>query len=80
MEMKEEGIVTKTPLICKNRVVYEVKIGDEDFMAESVGTQAVKDYLFVRKGQNIDIEGDIISNQIEVQNAKIDIASIINAQ
>lgn len=76
----KEGIVTRTPIICDDKAVYGVKFDGKEFLAESVGTQAVKDYLFVRKGQCIDIEGNIISNHIEVQDAKINIASIINTQ
>lgn len=75
-----EGIVTQTPLICNNKAIYEVNIDGEDFTAESAGTQAVKDYLFVRKGHSIEIEGNITSSYIEVQNAKIDIVSIVNTQ
>lgn len=76
----KEGVVTQTPLICGNNAVYEVNIGGKEFLAESGGTQAVKDYLFVRKGHSIEIEGEITNSHIEVQNAKIDIASIINTQ
>lgn len=73
-----EGIVTKTPLICGNKAVYEVSIDGEKFSAESDGAQAVKDYLFVRTGQSIEFEGNITSSHINVQSAKIDIASIID--
>lgn len=76
----KEGIVTKTPSICGNNAVYEVKIDGKEFAAGSGGAQAVKDYLFVRKGQSIEFEGDISSCHIEVQSAKIDIASIIDTQ
>lgn len=76
----KEGIVTKTPSICGNNAVYEVSIDGKEFSAESVGAQAVKDYLFVRTGQSIEFEGNITSSHIEVQNAKIDIVSIVDTQ
>lgn len=77
METKE-GIVTKPPLICDNKVIYEINVDGGEFMVGSIGVQAVKDYLFVRKGQSIEIEGNITNSYIDVQKAKIDIAEIVN--
>lgn len=73
-----EGIVTQAPLICNSKVIYEVNIDGEDFIAESVGTQAVKDYLFIRRGQNVEIEGDISDKHMVVQKARIDISGTLD--
>lgn len=72
------GKVVCEPEMADNEVVYEVDVGGECLMAESSGRQAVKDYLFVRKGQNIEIEGNMADSHIEVSSAKIDIADIAN--
>lgn len=75
-----EGIVTQSPLICNSKAIYEVNIDGEDFIAESVGAQAVKDYLFIRRGQNVEIDGDIYDKHIVVQKARIDISGTLDTQ
>lgn len=78
MESKQSGIVTNMPEIINNKAIYEISIDGEDYIVESDGTQAVKDYLFIRRGQNVVIEGDISDKHIEVQKARIDISGTTN--
>ena len=73
MKMKRAGTIIEMPKTLDNNDVYEVKIDGENIIARSAGKQAVKDYLFIRKGQSVEIEGNIINSHIEVQSAKIDI-------
>jgi len=80
MGIKQAGVVINVPEIINNKAIYEISIDGKRFTAESVGNQAIKDYLFIRKGQNVEIEGDISDKHIEVQQAKIDISGMINTQ
>lgn len=80
MDIKQAGIVTNMPEIINNKTFYEVNIDGQGLTVKSDGMQAVKDYLFIKQGQNVVIEGDIFDKHIEVQKARIDILGIINIQ
>lgn len=71
------GKVIKEPEIFEDKATYELSYCGKQISAESSGRQAVKDFLFIRRGQDVEIEGDPSKNHIKVSKAKIDISNLI---
>ena len=57
------------------RAFYEISSDGKAYRIKSEGKQAIKDAIFIRKGQTISIEGTISSDTMEVESAKIDIST-----
>lgn len=57
------------------RASYEISSGGRAYRVRSDGKQAIKDAIFIRKGQTISIEGTISNNTMEVETARIDIST-----
>lgn len=58
------GIVTEGVVKDEKRSRYKLKANGKEYAIVSTGRQAIKDYLFIRKGQHMVIEGKKnVSNQ-----------------
>lgn len=55
--IKINGIVTEEVIQNEDQSHYKVNSGGEEYAITSTGRQAVKDNLFIRKGQHMVIEG-----------------------
>ncbi len=56
--IKIQGVVTKEAVQKERQSVYKIRAGDKEYEIVSANSQAVKDFLFVRKGQYMEIEGE----------------------
>ena len=52
-----DGIVTEDVIHNEDESHYKVKSAGEEYAITSIGRQAAKDNLFIRKGQHMIIEG-----------------------
>ncbi len=55
--MKISARVTADVTRDKESGRYRVNVGGREYEIVSAGRQAIKDYLFIRKGQKLEIEG-----------------------
>ncbi len=55
--IKINGIVTEEVIQNENQSHYKVNSGGKEYEITSTGRQAIKDNLFIRKGQHMVIEG-----------------------
>lgn len=55
--MKIKGKVTSSVNMCCRDSRFRIQIGEKEYEVLSRGKQAWKDYLFVRTGQNMVIDG-----------------------
>lgn len=72
-----KGKVLSEPEVDCERVHYTADFQGKVCTVNSSGKQAVKDYLFVRKGQSIEVEGIVQDNTLDVQSARIEIGNLI---
>lgn len=64
------GIVTEGVIQNEDESYYKVNSGGKEYAITSIGRQAVKDNLFIRKGQHMVIEGKEISAKKNVLSEK----------
>lgn len=64
------GIVTEGVIQNEDESYYKVNSGGKEYAITSIGRQAVKDNLFIRKGQYMVIEGKEISAKKNVLSEK----------
>ncbi|MCR4754195.1 MAG: hypothetical protein K5868_01570 [Lachnospiraceae bacterium] len=74
-EVENETIMTDT-----GKTKYSVVSGGRMYTAISDGTQAVRDAIFIRKGQRLSMIGTVDGDSINVERARIDIKSEIDAK
>ncbi len=75
------GTVQGTPMILENCCIFSVEGEEGVYLVLSTDRQAVKDYVFVKEGQSIQIAGnslkqDNIKGIIVTERAKIEIEKI----
>lgn len=68
--VKLKGIVTKEVIQSKNSSQYALDSGGKEYAIVSTGRQAIKDNLFVRKGQHMIVEGKKVPAKSEVLSKK----------
>ena len=56
---------------------FTIQNEEQNYTVAASEMQAVKDYLFVRKGQKIKITGTVSNNLIKSESAKISLKSIL---
>ena len=77
--MNLQGIVdSEVSLLSEGRAGYDIISGDERYLVRSEGRQAIKDAIFVRKGQYMDITGEADDHVIKPEISRIDIRSELN--
>lgn len=69
--MKVKGEVITEVEHAKNTSRYRILHAEGECRIVSEGEQAVHDYLFVRKGQQMEIEGELKKEELHSQKAKI---------
>lgn len=57
------GIVTEEVTQNEEKSLYKICADGQDYEIVSTGRQALKDYLFIRKGQKMEVEGCISSRE-----------------
>lgn len=68
--IKINGIVTEEVIQNDDQSHYKVNSGGKEYAITSTGRQAVKDNLFIRKGQHMVIEGKETSTKRNVLSEK----------
>ncbi|HJC25227.1 MAG TPA: hypothetical protein H9761_16255 [Candidatus Eisenbergiella merdavium] len=76
--MEIKGSVTAGVIRDNETGRYKVDVGGREYEVVSKGRQAIKDYLFIRKGQRLEIEGEEENSRIRLEKCKIDIQSECN--
>jgi hypothetical protein len=71
--MRVEGKIEGNIEIAGNKVKYHVASGGDSYQVCSQNKQAVKDAIFLRKGQRVIIRGAPEGDQINVKESWIDI-------
>lgn len=71
--MKIKGLVTNEATINQDTAMYSVSMSDNQYVIESFGRQAVKDYIFIREGQLVEVEGTFKDKGIVAQKTRIEI-------
>lgn len=73
------GVVTEEVIRSETKSMYRIRAGDTEYDIVSAGKQGIKDYLFVRKGQKMEVDGCEMSkeyrNELLAQHTKIYIDS-----
>ena len=59
----------------KDKVAYKVMSDDIKYDVVSSGKQAMKDLIFIRKGQEIEIQGNLEGEMIQAEKSKISIST-----
>ena len=57
------GIVQQNPIILEQCCIFSVEQENETYLIMSADRQAVKDHIFVQKGQRIHIRGSGVSDK-----------------
>ncbi len=69
-----KGIVIKEPEEADIPCVYEIEDEGNMYLVISDGPQAIKDYLFIRNGQEVQVEGvGLKGNRIQSRHSRIKI-------
>ena len=71
--MKIKGIVTNEAIINQGTAKYSVNMSDNQYVIESSGRQAVKDYIFIREGQLVEVEGTFKDKCIVSKKTRIEL-------
>lgn len=74
--MKIKGIVTNDATINQDTAMYSVSMSDNQYVIESSGRQAVKDYIFIREGQLVEVEGTFKDKCIMSQKTRIELEKV----
>lgn len=74
--MKIKGIVTNDATINQDTAIYSVSMSDNQYVIESSGRQAVKDYIFIREGQLVEVEGTFKDKCIVSQKTRIELEKV----
>ena len=75
-DMKIKGIVTNDATINQDTAMYSVSMSDNQYVIESSGRQAVKDYIFIREGQLVEVEGTFKDKCIVSQKTRIELEKV----
>lgn len=78
--MKIVGVVETEALASDNEAKYKVDSDGISYEIVSTDKQAVKDLIFLRKGQKIEVDATVVNNNYVSKGAIIDIASIYEKQ
>ena len=78
--MKIVGVVETDALASDNEAMYKVDSDGVSYEIISTDKQAVKDMIFLRKGQKIEVDATVVNNNYISKGAIIDIASIYEKQ
>lgn len=73
--MRIHGKVIENAIIDNQTSKYRIENKDGIYVVKAIGKEAVKDYLFIREGQIVTIEGEQTENCICKNKAKIKINS-----
>ncbi|MDO4464624.1 MAG: hypothetical protein Q4C57_08745 [Bacillota bacterium] len=71
--MQLSGIVKEEVSLEQDISSYILEGNEECYQVIATGKQALKDYLFVRKGQKVKLEGKEAGGSIIVEQAKIEL-------
>ena len=71
--MKIKGIVTNEAIINQGKAKYSVNMSDNQYVIESSGRQAIKDYIFIREGQLVEVEGTFKDKCIVSKKTRIEL-------
>ena len=71
MPMRMIGRVTEDVTRDKEFGRYRINVGGREYEIVSSGRQAIKDYLFIRKGQRVEIEGETEGERIRLIRCRI---------
>ena len=72
-----KGTVTDEAIYEKDKAAYKVMSDDIKYDVVSSGKQAMKDLIFIRKGQEIEIQGNLEGEMIQAEKSKISISTSI---
>lgn len=75
--MKIKGIIEKPASINGNQVEYQVDSGGRIYVIISKDKQAVKDYLFLRKGQSVEVVATEENEEYISYGSKIELARLV---
>ncbi len=65
------GVIISDPIVKGNVSAYEVQSANRKYKVISKDYQAVKDKIFINKGQHIEVFGDIIDGTIYTKKSRI---------
>lgn len=65
--------IVNEPILVMDGVCSLVQENDKIYSMLTFGKQAVKDYIFLREGQNIQVEGSVLSDGIFPEKLMIDL-------
>ena len=65
------GIVMEEVKVREKQSLYKIDTGEKEYAVISEGVQAVKDNIFIRKGQHMIVQGEEDEGKIFPTNAQI---------
>ena len=75
MEMGKDvvikGIVMQEAEEGKNQGLYKIQSGEKEYCVYTEGKQAIRDWIFIRKGQQVIVEGEERKDKVLSQKSKI---------
>lgn len=69
--MKSIGRVSQDVVRDKDKSIYKIQTDEGEVKVITEGRQAIKDYLFVREGQVVALEGERESNRVYPSESRI---------
>ena len=69
--MRISGKVVENVIIDNHTSKYKIKSRDGTYIVKAYGKEAIKDYLFIREGQIVTIEGEMFDSHISKEKAFI---------
>lgn len=69
--MRISGKVVENVIIDNHTSKYTIKSRDGTYIVKAYGKEAIKDYLFIREGQVVTIEGEMFDSHISKEKAFI---------
>lgn len=69
--MRIQGKVVENVIIDNHTSKYKIKSRDGTYIVKAYGKEAIKDYLFIREGQILTIDGELVDNYISKEKAFI---------
>lgn len=66
-----KGIVMQEVEDIESQGTYKIKAGEKEYSVYAEGKQAVQDWIFIRKGQYVVVEGEEKMNKVLSKKSKI---------
>ena len=70
-EVVIKGVVMQEVLEGENPSAYKIKSGEQEYSVISEGNQAIRDWIFIRKGQSVVVKGEEKKDKVFSKKSKI---------